>query len=425
MKMQGGLWTLFALLSLLGAKAAVPGFADRNVFPGESWETGVIDLGNGGDDIFYYLFRSRAASTATTPLVFWFTGGPGCSLSTALFAEVGPYVFDRQGKNYHRNPHAWNEIADVVFVDQPVGVGFSHAKTPHACRDQHCVARNFQVFVRKLLALHSEFVGRPIYLTGTSYAGKYVPAMSRYLLEASSEKGTINLKGALIGGGMINRFIQRSSDPLYYYQLKYTNLFQYLLARTAAMICNITESVHMRSLAFPICLRMFSYFKPQQIINEADIRETRDYGDIMDSIENFVREPAVKKAFGVADRAYDRCSDEIESDFHDDFMVSQDQTIGFVLDRGVKVMLYFGECDGASNWLGGGQVADGVRWKGQDQFGRVEYQEWKSEQDGKAFAQIRRHKNFSLVKFFAAGHLTGMNQPEYSLEMLRYFVQQQ
>lgn len=42
----------------------------------------------------------------------------------------------------------------------------------------------------------------PIYITGESYAGHYIPAFSRYLLTNSSLH--INLKGIMIGDGYLD-----------------------------------------------------------------------------------------------------------------------------------------------------------------------------------------------------------------------------
>jgi hypothetical protein len=89
--------------------------------------TGYIDV----DDrhLFFYFFESRR-DPAKDDVLFWINGGPGCSSALGLFMELGPCrVVQDDGEiklKYH--PQSWNEFANVFFVDQPVGVGFSYAE---------------------------------------------------------------------------------------------------------------------------------------------------------------------------------------------------------------------------------------------------------------------------------------------------------
>ena len=93
--------------------------------------------------LFFYFFESRRDPDADD-VVFWINGGPGGSSAIGLFMELGEsrwrdlYVAyaDRvslgpcraSGPNStERFEHSWNEYANVLFVDQPVGTGFSYA----------------------------------------------------------------------------------------------------------------------------------------------------------------------------------------------------------------------------------------------------------------------------------------------------------
>jgi cathepsin A (carboxypeptidase C) len=60
-----------------------------DLFLNEDFESGLVNITK-GDDIFYWLFRSKSVPS-TDPLVMWLTGGPGCASEVALFYENGPF----------------------------------------------------------------------------------------------------------------------------------------------------------------------------------------------------------------------------------------------------------------------------------------------------------------------------------------------
>jgi len=53
------------------------------------------------------------------------TGGPGCSSEVALFGENGPCAVNEAGTNTTTNPYSWNSNANLLYIDQPTGTGFS------------------------------------------------------------------------------------------------------------------------------------------------------------------------------------------------------------------------------------------------------------------------------------------------------------
>ena len=65
-----------------------------------------------------------------------FNGGPGCSSLDGYFYEHGPmHVIEPVDPNstavppLFLNPNRWNQIANIVFLESPAGVGFSYADT--------------------------------------------------------------------------------------------------------------------------------------------------------------------------------------------------------------------------------------------------------------------------------------------------------
>jgi len=97
-------------------------------------------------NVFYWFFESQG-TPSSDPVVLWLTGGPGCSSELALFFENGPYTVDGNG-NLSPNPYSCNSFTNLLYVDQPVGTGFSYAtviifttnnkwerRCTHSCKD--------------------------------------------------------------------------------------------------------------------------------------------------------------------------------------------------------------------------------------------------------------------------------------------------
>ncbi|KAJ2901417.1 hypothetical protein GGI21_004698, partial [Coemansia aciculifera] len=77
---------------------------------------------------FFWFFESRNAKREDAPIVLWMNGGPGCSSATGLLMELGPCRVDKGGASTTDNIYGWNDKAHVIFLDQPLNVGYSYGK---------------------------------------------------------------------------------------------------------------------------------------------------------------------------------------------------------------------------------------------------------------------------------------------------------
>lgn len=74
---------------------------------------------------WFWFFEARNSPT-TAPLATWFNGGPGCSSMIGLFQENGPCHFVNGASTPSLNPYSFNTYANMLYVDQPIGTGFSY-----------------------------------------------------------------------------------------------------------------------------------------------------------------------------------------------------------------------------------------------------------------------------------------------------------
>jgi cathepsin A (carboxypeptidase C) len=122
---------------------------DDDVFLDEDYKAGLIPLTD-GDDMFYWLFRSKG-NPDTDPLVMWLTGGPGCASEVALFFENGPYTIN-DDLSLKKNDYSWNKISNLLYIDQPIGTGFSKAaKITHLDKTEEAIAAGVELFLRNFL----------------------------------------------------------------------------------------------------------------------------------------------------------------------------------------------------------------------------------------------------------------------------------
>lgn len=70
--------------------------------------------------------------------------------------EVGPYRVTPEG-NLEYNVGSWDEFANVLFVDNPVGTGFSYVDTNSYLHELNEMAANFVVFLEKWFAIFPEY----------------------------------------------------------------------------------------------------------------------------------------------------------------------------------------------------------------------------------------------------------------------------
>ncbi|XP_010067792.2 serine carboxypeptidase-like 40 [Eucalyptus grandis] len=170
---------------------------------------GYVTVNESAGRAFYYYFAEGVRNKESMPLLLWLNGGPGCSsLGYGAMQELGPFRVHSDGKTLYKNKFAWNNAANVLFLESPAGVGFSYSNTTadySSSGDSETAADNY-VFLLNWLERFPEYKDRDFYISGESYAGHYVPQLAHNILSNNkrANKTLINLKGIIIGNAVIN-----------------------------------------------------------------------------------------------------------------------------------------------------------------------------------------------------------------------------
>lgn len=93
-------------------------------FPGSTLD-GFSGANNPNASIFFWYFESRN-EPQNAPLSFFLGGGPGSTSLYGAVSENGPCTINRDSNSTTLNQWSWNNNVNMLYVDQPVHVGFSY-----------------------------------------------------------------------------------------------------------------------------------------------------------------------------------------------------------------------------------------------------------------------------------------------------------
>ncbi|XP_030472849.1 serine carboxypeptidase-like 33 [Syzygium oleosum] len=164
-----------------------------------------------GRALFYWFFEAQS-QPSQRPLLLWFNGGPGCSsVGYGAAVELGPLRVNTNGPDLPYNKYAWNQGANLLFVESPVGVGFSYTNTSSdlSMLDDALVAEDAYSFLVNWLQKFPQFKTHDFFLAGESYAGHYVPQLAELIYDRNKDTAKytpINLKGFIVGNPETNDY---------------------------------------------------------------------------------------------------------------------------------------------------------------------------------------------------------------------------
>ncbi|KAH7834522.1 hypothetical protein Vadar_016980 [Vaccinium darrowii] len=201
-------------------------------------ETGYVSVGQWNEVQLFYYFIESVGNPREDPLLLWLTGGPGCSAFSGLVYEIGPLKFDTEhfdGKfpNFTLNPYSWTKVASIIFLDAPVGTGFSYnddTTSTYFIDDLLAATDNYN-FLIKWLVDHPTFLSNQLYIAGDSYSGIIVPIIVQKIYDGNSEVGVhpqLKLQGYILGNPLTSQHddVNARVDFVHRVALLSDNLYQ-------------------------------------------------------------------------------------------------------------------------------------------------------------------------------------------------------
>ncbi|THU54118.1 hypothetical protein C4D60_Mb10t21640 [Musa balbisiana] len=419
--------------------------------------------------LFWWLYRSpRRVDTGSSPwpTLLWLQGGPGGSgVGIGNFQEIGPLDTDLR----HRNS-TWLQKADLLFVDNPVGTGYSFVEDESLfVKTDWEAATDLTTLLKKLYDEDESRQTSPLFIVAESYGGKFAVTAGLSILKAI-EAGELKLK---LGG----------SQPCSGKQLDFAGRFCgkcSLLSSTSGRDNSDAKAMICSSCSSPggLCFKIMAEKIRQEIKKGEYGNATNSWGELeefissssndvdfynflLDSASDPISLAAVEVPRRLSMKIYptylsskaSSMSTDISSLMNgaikdklkiipktvswggqadlvfealaDDFMKPRINEVDELLSLGINVTIYNGQVDlicatkGTESWI------QKLKWEGLKTFNNMDRKPLYCDTEGMAVTKgfLKSYHNFHFYWILGAGHFVPVDQPCVSLEMIAAITQ--
>nr|XP_043633810.1 serine carboxypeptidase-like 51 [Erigeron canadensis] len=429
---------VLAFLSIVAsAENTSGGTADGS----EAW--GYIEV-RPGAHMFWWLYKSPSRvkdPSKPWPTILWLQGGPGGSgVGFGNFGEIGPLDVNLKPRN-----STWLQKADLLFVDGPVGTGYSYVDDNSLFVQTDVeAATDLTTLLKELYNVNTALQNSPLYVFAESYGGKFAVTLGVSALQAI-EKGELKLQlgGVALGDSWISpedfvlswgpllKDVSRiddvglsKSNSLALQIQKQIADGQYTAATESWGDLEGLISVHSNNVDF------YNFMLDED--NDPNIATTntlrrlgkKNYRVLLDAdtvdLDTLMNGPIKQKLKIIpANVTWGGQSGYVFSSMVNDFMRPRIAEVDELLSKGVNVTVYNGQIDlicatkGTEAWI------NKLKWDGLSAYLNLDRTPLYCREDGvgtKAF--LRSYKNFAFYWILGAGHFVPVDQPCVSLKMV-------
>ncbi|KAI5809566.1 pheromone processing carboxypeptidase Kex1 [Peziza echinospora] len=405
-----------------------------------------VDAAHNGNLFFWHVKNKHIAEKERT--VIWLNGGPGCSSMDGALMEVGPFRVTPDQKLVVNNG-SWHEFSNLLFVDQPVGTGFSYVDSNSYLHELPEMAAQFIIFLTKFFEMFPEYEADDIYLSGESYAGQHIPYIAQAILDRNALPNSIvkwKIKGLLIGNGWIDPLPQYESYVSYSYKYGLVEKGSELGKNLEAQLTTCRETVAEQGshVDVQVCESILQTIlsdtrhkdkKGKEVCwNMYDIRLEDSYpacgmnwpGDLK-YMTPYLRKPDVTQALNInADKktGWSECSGAVSSAFRARKSAPSITLLPNLLTQ-MPVMLFSGDKDLICNYMGTEELINNLEWSGAKGFETspgVWAPRFDWEFEGSPAGIYQSARNLTYVLIYNSSHMVPFDHPRRTRDMLDRFL---
>ncbi|CAB3245653.1 unnamed protein product [Arctia plantaginis] len=371
--------------------------------------------------LFFWYFPAQEVPLDSTPLIIWLQGGPGGSSLFGLFEEIGPIQI-RDG-NVERMPISWGQNYSLLFIDNPVGTGFSFTENPEEyATNEDMVGECLLSFLQQFLQVFPDLRKAPLFIAGESYAGKYIPAFGHYIHNNKNDSMPINLKGLAIGDGW-------TDPPTLLHYSEFALQVGLVDPEQANKIHQLEEDA--RNCWNQHDMDCFASNAKQAYSTLMEQAKVNDYNYVKDSDENiedkdyvrYLNIPKIQDSLHVKRMKYSASNDIVyeylaQSDLYHTVKPWLEELLEYY-----GVMCYSGQLDLIVAYALSVHTYQSLKWSGQQAYLDAERTPMHDETNpSKVNSYVKASGNFMDVMVRNAGHMVPTDQPRAAKQIIDMFI---
>ncbi|KAJ4785095.1 Carboxypeptidase [Rhynchospora pubera] len=402
--------------------------------------------------MFWWLYRSPKRtenSSNAWPTILWLQGGPGSSgVAIGNFMEIGPLDMDLNPR-----PSTWLQKADLLFVDNPVGTGYSFVEDIKLLvKSDEEAAKDLTTLLQKLYNKNSELQRSPLFIVAESYGGKFAVTAGLSIVKAINAK-TLNLKfgGVALGDSWISpedfvlswgpllldmsRLDKRDAEKSNSLAIRIQDQLKREKYKEAEQSWDELEDVVRTSSNFVDFYNFMNEDPPDRSTTNMELIESvrRRYSSYItskvsstggtDDLMNTV----IRRKLRIIPKniSWGGQSDNVFEALKSDFMKPRINEVDELLSLGVNVTVYNGQLDLICSTKGTEAWVQKLKWKGLKNFMESNreplYCEGSESGSTKAFKKSYRNLHFYWI--LGAGHFVPVDQPCIALKLVAEITQ--
>ncbi|KAK1409965.1 hypothetical protein QVD17_36496 [Tagetes erecta] len=380
------------------------------------------------------------------PIILWLQGGPGGSgVGIGNFVEVGPLDAKLNPRN-----STWLKKADLLFVDNPVGTGYSFVEDEKllVTTDDEA-AKDLTTLLIKLFNRNKTLQRSPLYIVAESYGGKYAVTLGLSALRAI-KAGRLKLKlgGVALGNSWMSPFdfvaswapLLKDLSRINNRGLKHSNSLVETIRQQMAN-GQMKEATKSWADLEQVIWNNSNYVDFYNFMKDAESDEgsittaelssntmINKYSRNLDSsralpglIENLkpLMNGVVKKKLRIPkDVEWAKQANLVFEALSGDFMRARFDDVDKLLNAGVQVTVYNGQTDLICATKGVEAWVEKLKWKGLKTFLEMDRTPMYCGDDKGTKAFTKSYKNFHFYWILNAGHFVPVDQPCVTLDMI-------